>query len=185
MSSLTERGEYDLAALAFLTRLFGREGNPPRLRVFAGGLYQEVEWNLADGGLQQIRDLMTSLRGRRRARASFADTGMPALFGIGCGLGVGGVVLSQTLPQLRDNPNWNLGVGLTSAGTAGAGCFGLAGHYLWPAVFPRRVHNRYAWDIGSSVVGSALGVGGFLLFHFLFPTTSDPTRRFPVDPYGP
>lgn len=187
LTMLTSRGEYDLSALAFLRRLFGTEGEAPALRVFSDGVIGDVPWGLSAEDLTQIRGLQVSLRGRRDSSAGFAQVGMPVLLGTGCALGVTGAVLSETLPALRSNSAAQLGIGVPSAAIGGAGCFGLAGHYLWPAVVPNAVHNRYAWDIGSSIGGSLIGTGTFLLIHFLTQGNRmvDPAQRNPTDPFGP
>lgn len=186
MTILTQRGEYDLSALAFLRRLFGTEGDPPPLRVFADGHFREVAWQIAPESLRQIRELISTLAGRRHSSDSFATNGMPALLGAGCALGTGGIVLSHTLPAIARNRGLQLGLGTASSGLAGGGCFGLIGHYVWPAAIPRAVHNRYAWDLGSAAVGTGLGIGTYLLINLLTggnPGGANP--RFPVDPYGP
>lgn len=186
MTSLGQRGEYDLSALAFLRRLFGAEGAPPRLRVFADGHFREVEWQLSSQDLGQIRALMASLSGRRRSSEGFASHGMPALLGTSCALGTGGIILSHTVPAISQNRGLQLGLGTVSSGLAGGGCLGFAGHYIWPAAVPNAVHNRYAWDLGTSAVGTALGIGTYLLINLL--SGGNPggvNRRFPVDPYGP
>ncbi len=186
MTILTQRGEYDLSALAFLRRLFGTEGNPPPLRVFADGHFREVPWQFTPESLRQIRELISSLAGRRHSSDSFAAHGMPALLGAGCALGTGGIVLSHTLPAITQNRDLQLGLGTASSGLAGGGCLGLAGHYVLPAVVPRAVRNRYAWDLGSAAVGTGLGIGTYLLINLLSggnPGGANP--RFPVDPYGP
>ena len=186
MTSITERGEYDLAALAFLRTLFGAEGGAPRLRAFADGHFQDLEWDFRAGELGQIRELMGALMGRRRSAASFATTAMPALLGTGCALGTGGLILSHTLSAITQNRDLQLVLGSASAGLVGGGCLGLAGHYVWPAAVPRAVHNRYAWDLGSSGVGTGMGIATYLLINLLnagAPGRANP--RFPADPYGP
>ncbi|HKX13019.1 MAG TPA: hypothetical protein VJP40_07695, partial [bacterium] len=136
--------------------------------------------------LNQIRALEGSLRGRRRNSADFSQVGMPVLLGGICAVGVGGIVLSQTVPALRSNRDAQLATGLSASGFAGGGCLGLAGHYFWPAVAPRAVHNRYAWDLGTSATGTALGIGTYLLIHFLSGGRPiEPGQRNPVDPFGP
>lgn len=187
LTMLTSRGEYDLSALAFLRRIFGTEGAATSLRVFADGVIGDVPWELSAEELTQIRGLQVSLRGRRESSAGFAQVGMPVLLGTGCALGVTGAVLSETLPPLRSNVSAQLGMGIPAAAIGGAGCFGLAGHYLWPAVVPNAVHNPYAWDIGSSIGGSLIGTGTFLLIHFLTQGNRmiDPAQRNPTDPFGP
>lgn len=186
MTVLTSRGEYDLAALAFLRRLFGDGIAPNALRVFANQYFRELDWQISPEDLRQIRDLMSTLRGRRRNSESFAVNGMPALLGTGCALGVGGLVVSHTVPAITGNRDLQLGLGVASSGLAGGGCFGLAGHYLWPAVVPNAVHNRYAWDLGTSAVGSGVGIATYLLIQLL--SGGRPTNmmnRFPTDPFGP
>lgn len=186
MTILTQRGEYDLSALAFLRRLFGTEGNPPPLRVSADGHFREVHWQFTPESLRQIRELISSLAGRRHSSGSFATSGMPALLGVGCALGTGGIVLSHTLPAITRNRGLQLGLGTASSGLAGGGCFGLAGHYVWPAAVPRAVHNRYAWDLGSAAVGTGLGIGTYLLINLLSGgNPAGVNMRLPVDPYGP
>ncbi|MCC6272793.1 MAG: hypothetical protein IT572_04955 [Deltaproteobacteria bacterium] len=186
MTSLTARGEYDLSALAFLRRLFGGEGDPPPLRVFADGHFREVEWQIPRESLRQVRELISSLAGRRSSSDSFAVHGMPAILGATCALGTGGIVLSHAVPAIAQNRGLQMGLGTASSGLAGGGCFGLAGHYVWPAAVPRAVHNRYAWDLGSAAVGTGLGIGAYLLINLFSggnPAGANP--RFPVDPYGP
>ncbi|HKY63568.1 MAG TPA: hypothetical protein VJR29_09125 [bacterium] len=186
LTILTDRGEYDLSALAFLRRIFGREGNPSGLRVFSEGVLGELAWDLSAQDLSRIRALQAGLQGRRRSNADFSRYGMPAILGTSCAVGVGGLILSQTLPALRSNAGAQLAVGLPSAGLAGGGCLGLAGHYFWPAVAPRAVHNRNAWDLGTSGVGSALGIGTYLLIHAINGGRPlEPGQRNPVDPFGP
>ncbi|MFO1462591.1 MAG: hypothetical protein U1F66_02365 [bacterium] len=185
MTVLSSRGEYDLSALAFLRRLFGSEGAPPRLRVFYAGSYQELAWQIPEAQLRQIRDLIASLSLRRETSQNFATTGMPVLLGSACALGVGGIVLSHTVPAIQGNRGLQLGLGTASAGLGGGGCLGLAGHYFWPAAVPSAVHNRYAWDLGSSAVGSGIGIATYLLINLLGGPAMNPNARFPADPYGP
>jgi len=188
MASLTDRGEYDLSALALMRRLFGTEGAPPPIRVFANGRFQEVSWVISEENLRQLRSLISFASTRRQSSASFANTGMPIVFGSTCVLGAGGLVLSQTLQPITSNRGLQLGLGTTSAGLTGAGCLGFAGHYFWPAVVPRSVHNRYAWDLGSSAVGSGIGIATYLLINLLsggHPMPDNPAMRNPVDPFGP
>jgi len=186
LTMLTSRGEYDLSALAFLRQLFASSGEATSFRVFAEGLVGDVPWQLSPQELSQIRALQASLQSRRVSSTDFSNLGMPVLLGGICAVGVGGIVLSQTLPALRSNSSAQLGVGLASSGLAGGGCLGLGGHYFWPATLPRAVHNRYAWDLGTSAVGSALGIGTYLLIHFLSGGRPiDPGQRFPIDSFGP
>ncbi len=186
LTLLTSRGEYDLSALAFLRQIFGREGDAPAFRVFADGVVGDLNWNLSAQELSQIRTLQASLRGRRQSSADFSQVGMPVMLGGACAVGVGGIVLSQTLPALGSNRDAQLAAGISASALAGGGCLGLAGHYVWPAVAPRAVHNRYAWDLGTSAVGSAVGIGTYLLIHFLSGGRPiEPGQRNPVDPFGP
>lgn len=181
------RREYILAALALLRTLFRTDGAGLDQRVFAGGEYRELSWTLTASRRGELAGLIRSIEGRLGSSEAGTDIWLPILEGTVCALGVAGVVLSETLPQIRDDADLRLGLGTASSGLTGLGCAALGGHFLWPAVAPDSVHNSYLWDGLTGLGGSLVGAGLYLLISLLAGGQTPPmgSPRFPVDEYGP
>lgn len=181
------RREYILAALALLRTLFGTDGEGLDQRVFAGGEYREISWTLTASRRGELAGLIRSIDGRLGSSEAGTDIWLPILEGAVCAVGVAGLALSETLPQIRDDRELRLGLGTASAGLTGLGCASLAGHWLWPAVAPDAVHNSYLWDGLTGLGGALIGGGLYLLISLLGGGQTPPmgSPRFPVDEYGP
>ncbi len=156
--------------------LFGTEGGD-----WTGDRRRRVPPDFLDAGL------IRSIEGRLGSSEAGTDVWLPILEGTVCALGVAGVVLSETLPQIRDDADLRLGLGTASSGLTGLGCASLAGHFLWPAVAPDAVHNSYLWDGLTGLGGALIGGGLYLLISLLGGGQNPPmgSPRFPVDEYGP
>lgn len=179
----TTRREYLLAAIAILRRL-ARPGSESTVRVFSRDQFLEV--GLSDENRAELRRLLAFLEGQRETSQERSDILLPIMEGVVCAVGGAGLALSEALPEIRRDGDLRLGIGLPSAGLIGAGCTSLIGHFIWPEVAEPR--NDYLWDGVTGLIGAALGVGTYLLIHFLGggnPMAMDPGDRFPVDPYGP
>lgn len=182
------RREYILAALSLLRILFGAEGEAPAQRLFVGGEYSEIPWTLTPARRGELNGLIRSIEGRLGRSESGTDVWLPILEGAVCALGIAGLAVTETLPEIRDQEDLHLGLGTTAAGLTGLGCISLAGHFLWPAIAPDAVHNTYLWDGITGLTGTLVGAGIYLLISLLgggSPTMPNLTIRFPVDEYGP
>lgn len=182
---VTTRREYLLAILALARRLFGSDGNAPALRVFVRDSFAEVSWNFSESELHSLRTFLASLGTRREDSQEQSDIWLPILEGAVCALGIGGLFATELTPDISRDEGLHLGLGTSSAGLAGAGCSSLLGHYVWPEI--GEVHNRYLWEGLTGLGGAVVGVGLYLLLHFLTGGSSGtgPGTRFPVDEYGP
>lgn len=182
------RREYILAALALLRSLLGENGEGVSQRVFSAGEYREVSWTLSESQRRDLRSLIRGVEGRLGSSEAGTDIWLPITEGAVCALGIAGLTLSETLPDIRDRSELRLGIGTASSGLTGLGCSALAGHFLWPEIAPDAVHNSYLWDGLTSLGGTLIGTGIYFLIHFLAGGTAQPPgtdTRFPVDVYGP
>jgi hypothetical protein len=179
-TNMTIQREYIVSALALSRRLFDSKGKPRSLRVFLNGEFIDVGFKTGKTDPADIVDFMKGLKRKLNLSETRTEKWLPVAEASLCVAGIGGLVVSQGL--MEDGGELQRGVGISSAGAAGAGCSALAGHYLWPKV--TTVRNRYAWEGLTGAAGSVVGIGLYFLAKSIFSDKGSPIK-YPVDEYGP